>query len=249
VESNSGGVTVYSPVSGVSTDTLWDTKGDLAVATGADAASKLVVGSNGQVLTADSTQTTGIKWAAASGGSTSPLTTKGDVWGFSSVDARVPIGSNNQVLTADSAQTLGVKWATPAAAGMAAATYDPANIAQQLAGTTATQTMTNKRVTKRVLATAGPGATPAINSDNYDVAHFTALAAAITSITMSGTPVDGDTLRVSFTDNGTARAIAWGSSFEASTVALPTTTVISTRLDVGFFWNTESSKWRCVAVA
>jgi hypothetical protein len=111
VESNSGGVTVYSPVSGVSTDTLWDTKGDLAVATGADAASKLVVGSNGQVLTADSTQTTGIKWAAAAGGSTSPLTTKGDVWGFSTVDARVPIGSNNQVLTADSAQTLGVKWA------------------------------------------------------------------------------------------------------------------------------------------
>jgi hypothetical protein len=132
---------------------------------------------------------------------------------------------------------------------MAAATYDPANIAQQLAGTTATQTMTNKRVTKRVLATAGPGATPAINSDNYDVAHFTALAAAITSITMSGTPVDGDTLRVSFTDNGTARAIAWGTSFEASTVALPTTTVISTRLDVGLFWNTETSKWRCVAVA
>ena len=51
---------------------------------------------------------------------------------------------------------------------------------------------------------------------------------------LSGTPVDGQTLRVWTTDNGTARAIAWGNSFEASTVALPTTTVISTRLDVGF---------------
>jgi hypothetical protein len=111
----------------------------------------------------------------------------------------------------------------------------------------AVQTLTNKRVTKRVLATAGPGATPAINSDNYDVVHFTALAAAITSITMTGTPVDGDTLRISFTDNGTVRAIAWGSSFEASTVPLPTTTVAGARLDVGFFWNTETSKWRCVA--
>lgn len=47
------------------------------------------------------------------GGTASPLTTKGDVWGYSTVNARVPVGSNDQVLTADSAQTLGVKWATP----------------------------------------------------------------------------------------------------------------------------------------
>jgi hypothetical protein len=52
----------------VATDTLWDTKGDLAAATGPDAAVKVPVGANGQVLTADSTQTTGIKWAAAGGG-------------------------------------------------------------------------------------------------------------------------------------------------------------------------------------
>lgn len=50
------------------------------------------------------------------GSATSPLTTKGDVWGFSSVDARVPIGTNNQVLTADSTQALGLKWATPSGA-------------------------------------------------------------------------------------------------------------------------------------
>lgn len=45
------------------------------------------------------------------GGSSSPLTTKGDIWGFSTTDARIPIGSDNFVLTADSTQTLGVKWA------------------------------------------------------------------------------------------------------------------------------------------
>ena len=47
------------------------------------------------------------------GGSTSPLTTKGDIYGFSTANARIPIGTNNQVLTADSTQTTGVKWATP----------------------------------------------------------------------------------------------------------------------------------------
>jgi len=112
-----------------------------------------------------------------------------------------------------------------------------------------TNTLTNKRITKRVLALSAGSATPAINTDNYDVVHITAQSAAITSFTMTGTPVDGDTLRISITDNGTARAIAWGTSFEASTVALPTTTVASTRLDVGFFWNTETNKWRCVATA
>ena len=39
-----------------------------------------------------------------------PLTTKGDLFGFSTVDARIPIGTNGQVLIADSAQTLGLKW-------------------------------------------------------------------------------------------------------------------------------------------
>ena len=44
----------------------------------------------------------------------SVLTTKGDLWGYSTADARIPIGSNDDVLTADSTQALGVKWAAPA---------------------------------------------------------------------------------------------------------------------------------------
>lgn len=44
---------------------------------------------------------------------TSPLTTKGDVYGYGASPARVPVGANGQVLTADSAQALGVKWANP----------------------------------------------------------------------------------------------------------------------------------------
>lgn len=121
-----------------------------------------------------------------------------------------------------------------------------------LVGRATTDTLTNKRITRRVLATAGPGAIPTYNTDNYDVLHFTALATAITSMSSgaSGTPLDGDVLRISFTDNGTARAITWGANFEASgTQALPTTTVNSTRLDVIFVWNTETSKWRCMSAS
>ena len=52
---------------------------------------------------------------STSGGS-SPLTTKGDLYTYSTVDARLPVGTNGYVLTADSGETTGIKWA-PASGG------------------------------------------------------------------------------------------------------------------------------------
>lgn len=114
----------------------------------------------------------------------------------------------------------------------------------------ATVTLTNKRITRRVV-TVTQNATPTSNTDNADVFSMTGLAAAVTNMStnQTGTPADGDMLIWRITDNGTARALTWGTLYEASTVALPTTTVISTMLVVGFLWNTATSKWRCVAVA
>ena len=52
------------------------------------------------------------------GGSTSPLTTKGDIWIYSTIDDRLPVGSNGQVLTADSAEPGGLKWEDPSTSGV-----------------------------------------------------------------------------------------------------------------------------------
>ncbi len=112
-----------------------------------------------------------------------------------------------------------------------------------------TETLTNKRVTPRVSTTTS-SATPTINTDNVDIYGLTAQAVDITSFTtnLSGTPADGQKLWIYIVGTA-ARAITWGASFEASTVALPTTTVTTNRLDVGFVWNAATSKWRCVASA
>lgn len=66
----SGTVTVTNSMA-----TAIDAKGDLIAGTGADAFARLGVGTNGQVLTADSAESTGLKWAAAAGGGMTLLST------------------------------------------------------------------------------------------------------------------------------------------------------------------------------
>lgn len=113
---------------------------------------------------------------------------------------------------------------------------------------TSTTTFTNKRITARVDSTTS-SATPTINTDNVDTYKLTAQAVDITSFTtnLSGTPTDDQILHIVITGNA-SRLITWGAKFEASTVALPTTTSGTNRLDVYFIWNTAVSKWRCGGV-
>jgi hypothetical protein len=124
----------------------------------------------------------------------------------------------------------------------------------QIGGTDAinisTAAVVTSRIVPRVLASTANSATPTLNTSTYDMMVITGQTVAITSFTtnLTGTPINGQKLWISITGTG-AIAITWGASFESSTVTLPTTTVTTARLDVGFVWNAATSKWRCVAVA
>ena len=59
---------------GVIQNSIVDAKGDLIAATGSDAVSRLAVGTNTYVLTADSTEATGLIWAAPTTGDITGIT-------------------------------------------------------------------------------------------------------------------------------------------------------------------------------
>ena len=107
------------------------------------------------------------------------------------------------------------------------------------------ETLSNKRISKRVVSVAN-SATPSMNTDNGDIFRLTGLSQNVTSFTtnLTGTPAHGDMFSLEITDNGTARTLVFGASFSASgTLALPTTTVISTLLKLLFQWNSGTNTW------
>lgn len=96
--------------------TLIDAKGDLLAGTANDSIGRLPVGANGSVLTADSTQSTGLTWSSIDLSAVVSRTTidaKGDLIVGTANDsiARQPVGSNRRVLVASSSATTGVAWA------------------------------------------------------------------------------------------------------------------------------------------
>jgi hypothetical protein len=116
------------------------TLGDILVGGASGSPSRLPIGTNGQSLIANSAATFGMNWAlptllgtvttgtwnattiavvhGGTGATTapaaftalSPLTIKGDLLSFSTLNARLPVGTNGQFLTANSTTSTGLQW-------------------------------------------------------------------------------------------------------------------------------------------
>lgn len=122
-----------------------------------------------------------------------------------------------------------------------------------LVGDTTTQTLTNKRLTPRLISTTNASAGPltlTADSDNFDVNAWvlTGTAGTITIAAPTGTPTDGQrlTLRIKTTNSWTYSFVV---NFAFSTsVTTPTTTTAGKTDYIGVMWNATNSKWDVVAV-
>lgn len=102
----------------------------------------------------------------------------------------------------------------------------------------------NNKVTE---VTTAASHTP--NLDTTDIFVITAQAEAVSFVNPSGTKRQEKPFMVRIKDNGTARAITWGTQYVARGQTLPTTTVVGKIMRIGFRVNTTTSTLDCVAVS
>jgi hypothetical protein len=89
--------TVFNNAGAAIAKTIVDAKGDIIAATAADTVSRLAVGANDTVLTADSSTATGLKWAAPSAGGMTLISTT-TLSGASTTLSSIPQTYNNLFL-------------------------------------------------------------------------------------------------------------------------------------------------------
>ena len=104
------------------------------------------------------------------------------------------------------------------------------------------QTFLNPRVQS---VTSSTTVTP---TSTNDLVTITAQAAGLTIENPTGTMTEGQSLMIRIKDNGTARAIAFGTNYRAIGITLPTTTVISKTMYLGLIWNATDTKFDVVGL-
>jgi len=110
----------------------------------------------------------------------------------------------------------------------------------------ATEIPTTEYVGKQtsVASDATPNPTGDAKTNEY---YLTALAAAAEFAAPSGTPVDGNVLRIRVLDDGTGRGLTWNAIYLGVSGTLPSTTTASKYMYIGFIYSSADSKWHMVA--
>lgn len=151
-------------------------------------------GSSSDVLKGDGT------WGVGGGGTTSPLTTKGDLYTYTTTNARLAVGTNGQVLSADSSQSAGLKWVEPTAISFVNSETPSGTI--------------NGTNTSFTLANSPLSGTLKVFLNGQRLTLTTDYTITGTSLSMVSAPVSGDVLLVDYQIN--SGSYATGSSSFAS---------------------------------
>lgn len=111
--------------------------------------------------------------------------------------------------------------------------------AAAIAGLAATRTPAVQSVTSAATVT------PTFSDD---LVVITAQAAALALANPTGTAIPGLGMVIRIKDDGTARAITYGTQYRAIGVTLPTTTVVGKTTYLAMIYNATDTKWDVVAV-
>jgi hypothetical protein len=107
-------------------------------------------------------------------------------------------------------------------------------------------TLVGPKITKRIITATSYTTSTTINSDATDIYEITAQAWALLFNNPTGTPTNGQMMMHRVKDNGTARALTYGTQFASLGDTLAPTTTISKWLIQIFEWNSTDSKWYCM---
>ena len=105
--------------------------------------------------------------------------------------------------------------------------------------------LTAARVPNTQSVTSSATVTPTFSND---IVTITAQAAALTLANPTGTAIANLGMVIRIKDNGTARAITYGTQYRPIGVTLPTTTVATKTTYLGLIYNANDTTWDVVAV-
>ncbi len=223
----STGIKWADPTATLVAKSLYTAKGSILAATTGSTPANLAVGADTYILTADSLQASGIKWAdpTATLVAKSLYTAKGSILAATagSTPANLGVGADGFALVSDSAQSAGVKWGQVTGAGLATGAVGNTNLANMADATVKGRVAgsgTGTPVDVSAFDLVGiiktqDGAASGLDADLLDGLNSTAfaiLAGQSGGQTLNGGTAASNNLTLASTANATKGKILFGNS-------------------------------------